>query len=283
MIRASPCQQHDQVISHVPVGKQHVSRGHLVLTAVAAQHLKLRHIQDRAAPGLSLLRSCPAAPGRGPPEKTQSRQRPQGRLRAASSRSDHLLRNRTPCAHGPHRPPPGGNSHAARRHERHPLSWQPQPWRTFHRGCFLFTTTARPRRRTTRTVFLFERLQRVPDLHCLTFLPTCSSTNPTPDGIPTAKSGSWTASATAPLDRATSAPFAGADPAVGTGRSSVRPSAVARHDAGCSRSRMASACLADFTVGPQGCDVAGLALVAGLLAVPSAYCITHYESRADRS
>jgi hypothetical protein len=40
------------------------------------------------------------------------------------------------------------------------------------------------------TVFPFERLQRVPDLHRLTFLPTCSSTNPTPDGIPTAKSGS---------------------------------------------------------------------------------------------
>ena len=35
-----------------------------------------------------------------------------------------------------------------------------------------------------------ERLQRAPDLHRLTFLPTSSSTNPTPDGIPTAKSGS---------------------------------------------------------------------------------------------
>src|SRR4029077_19577552 len=56
-----------------------------------------------------------------------------------------------------------------------------------------------------RTVFPFERLQRVPDLHRLTFLPTCSSTNPTPDGIPTAKSGSRIATQ-APLDRAMSAP-----------------------------------------------------------------------------
>jgi hypothetical protein len=40
-----------------------------MLTAVAAQHLNLRYIQDRAAPGLSLLRSCPAAPGGEPQRK----------------------------------------------------------------------------------------------------------------------------------------------------------------------------------------------------------------------
>ena len=63
-IRDLTGQHHDQVIGHVPVGKQHVSRGHVVLAAVPAQHLKLRRVQDRAAPGRSLLRSSPAAPGR---------------------------------------------------------------------------------------------------------------------------------------------------------------------------------------------------------------------------
>src|SRR5712691_6318472 len=58
-------QYHDQVIRHVPFGEQHLSLGHVVLTAVPAQHIKLRHVQDRAAPRLSLLRSSPAAPGRG--------------------------------------------------------------------------------------------------------------------------------------------------------------------------------------------------------------------------
>lgn len=59
------CQQHDQVITHVPIGKQHVAGGNVMLAAVPAQHLKLRRVQDRTTPGLGLLHRTPAAPGGG--------------------------------------------------------------------------------------------------------------------------------------------------------------------------------------------------------------------------
>src|SRR6476620_8139859 len=68
-----------------------------MLTAVAAQHLNLRHIQDRAAPGLSLLRGCPAAPGRGPRRKTSYVRA----LRAACG-----LPHRGPTASSETEPPP---------------------------------------------------------------------------------------------------------------------------------------------------------------------------------
>jgi hypothetical protein len=59
------CQHHDQVITHIPAGKQHIADGNVVLTAIPAQHLKLRRVQDRAAPSLGLLRRTRAAPGGG--------------------------------------------------------------------------------------------------------------------------------------------------------------------------------------------------------------------------
>src|SRR5690348_16409382 len=51
------CQHRDQVITHIPVGKQHIAGGNVVLTAIPAQYLKLRRVQDRAAPSLGLLRA----------------------------------------------------------------------------------------------------------------------------------------------------------------------------------------------------------------------------------
>jgi hypothetical protein len=90
-------QHHDQVIGHVPVGEQHVSGGHVVLTAVPAQHLKLRHVQDRAAPGLSLLRSSLAAPGRGARRRSSSVRA----LKAACA-----LPHRGPATSSQRQPPP---------------------------------------------------------------------------------------------------------------------------------------------------------------------------------
>jgi hypothetical protein len=86
-----------------------------------------------------------------------------------------------------------------------------------------------------------KRLQRVPDVHHLTFLPTCSSTNPTPDGIPTAKSGRRIATQ-APLDRAMSAPA----PTQRWNRSTFDSGQAPSHGMTpvCSRSRMAAACAA---------------------------------------
>jgi hypothetical protein len=43
-----------------------------VLTAVTAQYLKLRRVQDRASPGVSLLGSYSDAPGRGPRRRSTS-------------------------------------------------------------------------------------------------------------------------------------------------------------------------------------------------------------------
>jgi hypothetical protein len=43
-----------------------------VLTAVAAQHLMLRHVQDWAAPGVSLLGSSADALGRGAQRRSSS-------------------------------------------------------------------------------------------------------------------------------------------------------------------------------------------------------------------
>jgi hypothetical protein len=54
------------VVGQIPVGEQHVSGAHVVLSPVSAQHLKLRRIQDRTAPGLSLRRKAPGGLGRGP-------------------------------------------------------------------------------------------------------------------------------------------------------------------------------------------------------------------------
>jgi hypothetical protein len=56
-------QEHDQVIGHVTVSEQHIPGGYVVLAPVPAQHLKLRRVQDRAAPCLTLLRGSAAAPG----------------------------------------------------------------------------------------------------------------------------------------------------------------------------------------------------------------------------
>jgi hypothetical protein len=42
-------QHHDQVIGLVPVGEQHLAGGHVTLSAVPAQNLKLGRVQDRGA------------------------------------------------------------------------------------------------------------------------------------------------------------------------------------------------------------------------------------------
>ena len=66
------CQHHDQVITHIPVGKQHIAGGNVVLTAIPAQHLKLGRVQDWAAPSLGLLRRTRAAPGGGARRRSRS-------------------------------------------------------------------------------------------------------------------------------------------------------------------------------------------------------------------
>jgi hypothetical protein len=43
-------QHHDQVIGLVPVSKQHLTRGHVALGAVPAQHLELPGVQGRGPP-----------------------------------------------------------------------------------------------------------------------------------------------------------------------------------------------------------------------------------------
>jgi hypothetical protein len=58
-------QHHNQVITHIPVGEQHIADGNVMLTAIPAQHLKLRRVQDRAASSLGLLRRTRAAHGGG--------------------------------------------------------------------------------------------------------------------------------------------------------------------------------------------------------------------------
>jgi hypothetical protein len=64
------------------------------------------------------------------------------------------------------------------------------------------------------TVFPFERLQRVPDLHRLTFLPNVQLNEPDTKRYSDGEVGQPDCAGAAPLDRATSAPFAGADPAL---------------------------------------------------------------------
>jgi hypothetical protein len=59
-------QHHEQVIGQIPVGEQHLSGAHVVLSPVSAQHLKLRRVKDRAAPGLGLRRKVPGGLRRVP-------------------------------------------------------------------------------------------------------------------------------------------------------------------------------------------------------------------------
>ena len=91
------CQHHDQVITHVPIGKQHLAGGNVMLAAVPAQHLKLRRVQDRATPGLGRLRRTPGAPGGG----ARRRSRSVGAIRAART-----LPHRVPATSSQGEPPP---------------------------------------------------------------------------------------------------------------------------------------------------------------------------------
>jgi hypothetical protein len=59
-------QDHEQVIGQIPVGEQHLSGAHVALSPVSAQHLKLRRVQDRTAPGLGLRRKAPGGLRRVP-------------------------------------------------------------------------------------------------------------------------------------------------------------------------------------------------------------------------
>src|SRR4029077_13847158 len=59
-------QHHEQVIGQIPVGEQHLSGAHVLLSPVSAQHLKLRRVQDRTAPGLDLRRKAPGGLRRVP-------------------------------------------------------------------------------------------------------------------------------------------------------------------------------------------------------------------------
>ena len=173
-----------------------------MLTAVAAQYLNLRHIQDRAAPSLSLLRSCPAAPGREPRRKPSY---------VISLRAPCALPHRRPTTSSETEPPP----HMARIGRARRIRAPAAAAGGIHSasnfsagGPSIAGASCSPRRHTARpdddgTVLPCERLQRFPDLHRLTYLPTCSSTNPTPNGIPTAKSGSRIATERHRSDRST--------------------------------------------------------------------------------
>ncbi len=92
------CQHHDQVISHVPVGKQHLASRNVMLAAVPAQHLKLRRVQDRATPGLGLLRRTPGAPGGGARRRSRS---------VMALRAARTLRHHVPATSSQGEPPPG--------------------------------------------------------------------------------------------------------------------------------------------------------------------------------
>ena len=57
-------QHHDQVISLVPVGEQHLAGGHVTLGAVPAQHLKLAASRTGERPGAETRKSPPPSPAR---------------------------------------------------------------------------------------------------------------------------------------------------------------------------------------------------------------------------
>jgi hypothetical protein len=59
-------QHYEQVIGQISVGEQHISGAHVALSPVSAQHLKLRRVQDRTAPGLDLRRKAPGGLPRVP-------------------------------------------------------------------------------------------------------------------------------------------------------------------------------------------------------------------------
>ena len=59
-------QHHEQVIGQIPGGEQHLSGAHVALSPVSAQHLKLRRVQHRTAPGLDLRRKVPGGLRRVP-------------------------------------------------------------------------------------------------------------------------------------------------------------------------------------------------------------------------
>jgi hypothetical protein len=103
------------------------------------------------------------------------------------------------------------------RREPHPLSWQTSPLADLPSRVLLIhhDGTAAPSDHE-RTVFPFERLQRVPDLHLVTFLPTCCSKRTDTRRYSGGRVAQLDCEGATPPDRATSARFASADPAFET-------------------------------------------------------------------
>ena len=96
-------QHHDQVITHIPVCKQHFSCGnvHAPCRTCAAPQAAPRPGPGHARPGSAAQNPC--CPRRRGAEKTRVRRGPLGRSHAASSRSGHLRTRRT--AAGPWQEP----------------------------------------------------------------------------------------------------------------------------------------------------------------------------------